>query len=187
MGLRRYVKANERETFLIVFVVMAGLAAYLGPWGVKPPKAATPLPTPVASDGGMEKLWLEASLAKGDMRPIPDEVRFDEETAPEAPSLPEPPSVPPEEPAAPEPARSFPEPLPVAEAYEAPERQRISPMRESLLETSRSGSASSAFLAFPKSVKETAPSPAYAPSASPAPSAFPTPPKRRLMRPLSGN
>lgn len=186
MGLRRYVKKNERETFLIVFVVMAGLAAYLGPWGEKPPATATPLPPLTASDGGMEKLWLEASLAKGDMRPIPDEVRFEEDAAPEAPAPPAPPAAAPEEPAPAEPARSFPEPLPVADSYDAPERPRISAMRESLLDSARSGSSSSAFLAFPKNAQTSLP--ASAPSAvRPSPPVSPTPPRRRAMRPLSGN
>lgn len=184
MGLRRYVKKNEGETFLIVFIVMAGLAAYLGPWGEKPAGTATPLPTPVASDGGMEKLWLEASLAKGDMRPIPDEVRFEEEAAPEPPALLAPPPAVAEEPPPAEPARSFPEPLPVAEA---PQRQRLSPMRESLLEASRSASSSGAFLAFPKSSKETSVPAAAAQAASPAAAAPAVAPRRRQWRPLSGN
>ncbi len=129
----------------------------------------------------MEKLWLEASLAKGDMRPIPDEVEFEPESVPDAAPAPAAPA----EPSPAEPARSFPEPLPIAESFESPERQRISPMRESMLESSRSGSTSGSFLAFPKSVKE-APSPAYSPS-SPARAASPAPPRRRVMRPLTGN
>lgn len=184
MGLRRYMKTGERETFLVVFIVLAGLAAYLGSGAGRAP-APAPLPPLVASDGGMEKLWLEASMVKGDMRPIPDELSFEEGPVPEAA-----PAAPPPEPApaAPEPEpAAFPTPLPAASSEEAAERPRIAPMSESLLNAGRSGSSSSAFLAFPKSAKETRPASTPAASASPAAPAPSTPPKRRVMRPLAGN
>lgn len=184
MGLRRYMKTGERETFLVVFIVLAGLAAYLGSGAGRAP-APAPLPPIVASDGGMEKLWLEASMGKGDMRPIPDQVKFEEDTVPEA----EPAAPPPEPaPAAPEPEPdAFPAPLAASTYEDAAERPRLAPMSESLLNAGRSGSSSSAFLAFPKSVKEARPSPTPAASASPAAPAPAAPPKRRVMRPLAGN
>lgn len=179
MGSRSSGKTGERETFLIVFIVMAGLAAYLGPWGNKPAPPPSAVPRLVASEGGLEKLWLDASLGKGDMRPLPDKEELAEEPAPEPP-----PQLAAVDAPADEPAPSFPEPLPVAE--EAPERQRIAPMEESLLRSGgSSGSSSSAFLAFPTQTKGTR---AEAPPQKPPPpaSASAAPPKRRTWRAVTG-
>lgn len=179
MGLRRYVKKGERETFFIVFVVLAGLAGYL--CLPKAERAAAPPPALSVSTGGMEKLWLEASLAKGDMRPLPDAEWAKEE--PEAVAPPAAPAPAPEAVAAdPEPEPSFPKPRPVAP--EPAERPRIAPMSESLLHGSHASNTSSAFLALPAR-----PSPATArPSPPPtAPAAPAAPPKRRTFRPLTGN
>lgn len=179
MGLRRYVKKGEREYFLVVFVVLAGLAAYLAM--VRSERADAPrLPAAAGVSEGMDKLWLEAALAKPDMRPLPDEGMF-EELVPQAPEpAPEPtPAAAPEP--APEPAPAFPTPLATAEPEPAP-RPRISPMRESMLGSGSSGNTSAAFLAFPAKAVQGAVSP---PSAPPArPSALPA--KKRTMRPLSG-
>lgn len=178
MGLRPLGKKGERETFLIVFIVLAGLAAYLGPWGHKPPPTPSVVPPLMASEGGLEKLWLDASLGKGDMRPLPDKEELTEEPAPAPP-----PQLAAVDAPAAEPEPSFPEPLPVA--AEPVERQRIAPMEESLLHSGgSSGNSSSAFLAFPAETKKTR---AEAPKPAPTPaSASAAPPKRRTWRSVTG-
>lgn len=181
MGLRRYVKKAEREGFLVVFLVLAGLAAYLTAARSERPDPPR-LPAAAGVSEGMDKLWLEAALAKPDMRPVPDEGMF-EERAPAAPEPgPEPtPAADPEP--APEPAPAFPTPRPVEEPLPAP-KPRIAPMRDSMLGAGNSGNTSSAFLAYPKPAP---PAAAVVGAAAAATASAPFPaPKRRAMRPLTG-
>lgn len=184
MGLRRYVKKTEKEAFLVVFFVLAGLAAYLtlakGERAAGPPR-----PEAVAASEGMDKLWLEAALAKPDVRPVPDAGMFEREPEASAPALaPEPTPAPPPEPA-PEPAPAFPTPRPAEEPLPAP-KPRIAPMRDSMLGSGNSGNSSSAFLSYPKPAAPAAPA-AIGGAAPGATAAAPLPaPKKRRMRPLAG-
>jgi hypothetical protein len=185
MGLRRYVKKTEREAFLVVFFVLAGLAAYLtmaqGERAAGPPR-----PEAVAASEGMDKLWLEAALVKPDLRPVPDDGMFEPEPRAAAPALaPDPAPAPTPEPA-PEPTPAFPTPRPADEPLPAP-KPRIAPMRDSMLGSGNSGNTSSAFLSYPKPAAPAAPA-AVGGAASGATASAPRPaPKRRAMRPLTGN
>lgn len=184
MGLRRYVKKTEREAFLVVFLVLAGLAAYLTM--AKGERAAgPPRPEAVAASEGMDRLWLEAALAKPDVRPVPDAGLFEPEpdaaSQAAAPS-PEPAPVP--EPA-PEPAPAFPTPRPAEEPLPAP-KPRIAPMRDSMLGSGNSGNTSSAFLSYPKPAAPASPA-AVGGVVPGATASAPLPaPKKRRMRPLAG-
>lgn len=186
MGLRRYVKKTERESFLVVFFVLAGLAAYLtlarGERAAGPPR-----PEAVAASEGMDKLWLEAALAKPDVRPVPDAGMFEPEpeAAAPAPALAFVPTPAPAPEPAPEPAPAFPTPRPAEEPLPAP-RPRIAPMRDSMLGAGNSGNTSSAFLSYPKPAPPAAPA-SVGGAASGAAASAPRPaPKRRTMRPVTG-
>lgn len=183
MGLRRYVKKTEREGFLVVFVVLAGLAAYLTVARSERP-GPPPLPAAAGVSEGMDKLWLEAALAKPDMRPVPDDGMF-EDRAPAAPE-PAPEPAPAAEPVpAPEPAPAFPTPRPAEEPLPAP-RPRIAPMRDSMLGSGNSGNTSTAFLPYPKPAAPSAPAVVGGAASGATASAAVPAAKRRTMRPLTG-
>lgn len=183
MGLRRIVRRADRWDYLVVVVVLAVVGVYLRFMSAHraPPEAAPPVET--RSSEGMDKLWLEASLGKDDVRPLPDPDMLWREPEVEAPLIaaPEPPAQP--EPAPP--AQDFPTPSYAAQDTEPARKPHIAPMAESLMRD-RSGSATTAaFLEFPKPPPKQELVPVR-PTAAAAGSA-PKPTPRRQFRPLAGN
>ena len=188
MGLRRYVKHGEQELFLGAFIVLCGLGVYLTLMKDSAPQGE-PAPSLAVAQTPLDKLWLEASLNKGDLRPVAEGLAEDpqgDSTAlasdfrPPAPPTPAADSAAAEETA---PARSF--PLAAEPEPEPIEQPRIAPMAESLMGHTGSGNTSSAFMAIPPRVK-----PALPPSTGSAGVAAPTrpaPPPKRTWRSLSGN
>lgn len=183
MGLRRIVRRADRWDYLVVVVVLAVVGVYLRFMSAHraPPEAAPAVET--RSSEGMDKLWLEASLGKDDVRPLPDPEMLWREPEVEAPRIAAAEPAPQPEPAPP--VQDFPTPSYPPEAEKTVERPRIAPMAESLMKDRSGTAATAAFLEFPKPPPKQELVPVKNSAAAAPTPVKPTP--KRQFRPLAGN